>query len=64
MWVKRVPCAGGGFMYRLYVNDADHRVTWQGTCFLRGIGWHPETNAFVSNTDDWILWKHGLIEKA
>ena len=61
MWIMRVPCAGG-FMYRLYVNDADHSVTAEGVCFLRNIGWHPETHAFVSTSDDWILWQRGMIK--
>ena len=62
MWISRVACAGG-YLYRLYVNDADHRVTPQGVIFLQNIGWHPETNAFVAASDDWILWRHGLITR-
>ena len=27
----------------------------QGVVFLKNIGWHPETNAFVAARDDWIL---------
>ena len=50
-------------MYRLYVNDADFSVTPEGVCFLRNIGWHPETNAFVAASDDWILWQRGMIKK-
>ena len=61
MFVRRVPCAGG-FMYRVYVNDADNHVTWQGACFLRNVGWHPETNAFVSKSDDALMFRHKLIE--
>ena len=63
MYVRRVPCAGG-FLHRVYANDGDHRVTWQGTCFLRNIGWHPELSTFVSKSDDDILWRRKLIEPA
>jgi len=62
MWISRVPCAGG-FLYRLYVNDADHRVLPQGVNYLWSIGWHPETHAFVAASDDWILWQRGLITR-
>ena len=62
MWISRVACAGG-YLHRLHVNDADHRVTSQGVIFLQNIGWHPETNAFVTASDDWILWRHGLITR-
>ena len=63
MYVRRVQCVGG-FLYRVYVNDADHRVTRQGTVYLQNIGWHPELSTFVSNSDDAILWRHSLIEPA
>ena len=63
MYVLRVPCTGG-FLHRVYANDADHRVTWQGTVFLQNIGWHPEMSTFVSKSDDDILWRHKLIEPA
>jgi len=61
MWVRRVPCAGG-FLYRVYANDADHRVLPQGAIYLQNVGWHPELNVFVAASDDAILWRHGLIE--
>ena len=60
MWISRVPCAGG-YLYRLYVNDADRRVLPQGVNYLWNIGWHPETNTFASAGDDRILWLCGLI---
>ena len=63
MYVRRVQCVGG-FLYRVYVNDADHRVTRQGTVYLQNIGWHPELSTFVSTSDDAILWRHSLIEPA
>ena len=63
MYVRRVPCAGG-FLYRVYANDATHRVARQGTLYLQSIGWHPELSAFVSTSDDEILWRHSLIETA
>ena len=63
MYVRRVPCAGG-FLYRVYANDATHRVTRQGTVYLQNIGWHPELSAYVSTGDDAILWRHRLIEPA
>ena len=63
MYVRRVPCAGG-VLYRVYANDATHRVTRQGTVYLQNIGWHPELSTYVSTGDDAILWRHGLIEPA
>ena len=60
MWVRRVPVCGG-FTYRVFANDVSHEVLRPGTCFLYGIGWHPETNAFVSAGDDAIMWRHGFI---
>ena len=60
MWISRVACA---CLYRLYVNDADHRVTPRGVIFLQNIGLHFETNAFVAASGDWILWRHGLITR-
>jgi hypothetical protein len=60
MWVRRVAVCGG-FMYRVFENDVDHEVLRPGTCFLYGIGWRAETNAFVSADDDAILWRRGFI---
>ena len=60
MWAQRAPVFGG-FMYRVFADDIDHEVLRPGTCYLYGVGWHPEMNAFVSTDDDAILWRHGLV---
>ena len=64
MWVQRSPVLGG-FMYRVYgAPFVDALVSQQGHTYLRNIGWHAETNCFVSASDDWILRRHGLISLA
>ena len=61
MWVQRSPVLGG-FMYKVYgAPFVDALVSQQGHTYLRNIGWHAETNCFVSASDDWILRRHGLI---
>ena len=60
MWVHRIS-AKGGFLFDVYVNDASTCVTHMGTTYLYNIGWHPLRNPFVSDLDNTILEKRGLL---
>ena len=60
MWVFRLEVPGGA-EYHVYSSEVNYKVDWLGTNFLHGIGWRPETIAYVSVDDDAILWRHGFI---